>query len=195
MENKYFYIISEYHKNTTLLDILLNPDIETTFKRRYKILLDVIKIVEDLHAQNIILYELKSSNIIIDNDKVYIRNYGLSKFIQARNKKCKLSALPYMAPEVIKNDYMDKASDIYSIGILMWEIFSRSKIYPEYNSTKDLKVHIFNLGRPNISELDEHTPEEIIDLMKQCWSMRSSDRSNLQDIRKAISIKLDDLLN
>lgn len=78
-----------------------------------------------LHGRNIIHCDLKSSNILIDeNNKIKISDFGLSQFIKNKteNKFKKIGTPQWMAPEVIKDHVYDFSSDVFSFGMIIWEL-------------------------------------------------------------------------
>ncbi|CAI2181253.1 19283_t:CDS:2 [Funneliformis geosporum] len=74
--------------------------------------------------------------------------------------------LPYIAPEVIFGKGYTFASDIYSIGMLMWEISSGKQPFVGLEHNYDLVMNIMNGMRPKIVS---GTPLEYANLMVQCW--------------------------
>src|SRR6266516_3569747 len=74
--------------------------------------------------------------------------------------------LPYIAPEVIAGKKTTKESDVYSIGMLMWEISSGKSPFSNYENDYYLATNIINGIRPKIVS---GTPLEYESLMKQCW--------------------------
>src|SRR5204862_4457853 len=74
--------------------------------------------------------------------------------------------LPYIAPEVITGKKTTFASDVYSIGMLMWEISSGQPPFFNYEHNYDLAMKIVNGMRPKIVS---GTPLEYKKLMEQCW--------------------------
>ena len=85
--------------------------------------------------------------------------------------------LPYVAPEVIAGREYTFASDIYSIGMLMWEISSCQPPFIEYEHNYDLAMNIVNGMRPKITP---GIPSEYENLMKQCWDADPLKRPDIQ---------------
>src|SRR3954453_4326869 len=83
--------------------------------------------------------------------------------------------LPYIAPEVIAGKETTFASDVYSIGMIMWEISSGQPPFINYENDYDLAMKIINGMRPKIVP---ETPLEYKKLMEQCWDANSENRPN-----------------
>ncbi|CAI2165410.1 8428_t:CDS:2, partial [Funneliformis geosporum] len=75
--------------------------------------------------------------------------------------------LPYIAPEVIAKKEYTKASDIYSIAMIMWEISSGQPPYNNYEHDFDVSMKIIDGIRP---EIVPGTPLKYQQLMEQCWN-------------------------
>ncbi|CAI2176531.1 3517_t:CDS:2 [Funneliformis geosporum] len=94
--------------------------------------------------------------------------------------------LPYIAPEVIFGKGYTFASDIYSIGMLMWEISSGKQPFVGLEHNYDLVMNIMNGMRPKIVS---GTPLEYANLMVQCWDadpLKRYDIDTLNDIIREI---------
>jgi serine/threonine protein kinase len=90
--------------------------------------------------------------------------------------------LPYIAPEVIVKKEYTFASDIYSIGMLMWEISSGQPPFLNKHNY-DLAIKIINGMRPKIIP---GTPMEYKELMEQCWDADPTKRPDIITLRDKI---------
>ncbi|RIA96683.1 kinase-like domain-containing protein, partial [Glomus cerebriforme] len=84
--------------------------------------------------------------------------------------------LPYIAPEVIAGHQHTIKSDIYSIGILMWEISSGQPPFIKYEHDYYFAMNIINGLRPRIIS---GTPNEYVKLMKKCWDANPENRPEI----------------
>src|SRR5581483_1197079 len=89
--------------------------------------------------------------------------------------------LPYIAPEVINGKKTTFASDIYSIGMLMWEVSSGHPPFINYEHNYDLAMKIVNGMRPKIVP---GTPLEYRKLMEQCWDANLTKRPDSYTLAK-----------
>src|SRR5581483_11223234 len=92
--------------------------------------------------------------------------------------------LPYIAPEVITGKETTKASDIYSFGVLMWEISSGRPPFIDHEHNYDLAMKIVNGMRPKIVP---GTPLEYRELMEQCWEADFTKRPKTNKLDVKIS--------
>lgn len=115
----------EYLPGGSLFDYLHIKGYKPSQFRIYKICRDIALGMAYLHGRNIIHCDLKSSNILIDeNNKIKISDFGLSQFIKNKteNKFKKIGTPQWMAPEVIKDHVYDFSSDVFSFGMIIWEL-------------------------------------------------------------------------
>nr|XP_060482903.1 receptor-interacting serine/threonine-protein kinase 1-like [Panthera onca] len=79
--------------------------------------------------------------------------------------------LCYMAPEHLNdiNAKPSEKSDVYSFGIVLWAIFANKEPYENAICEQQLIICIKSGNRPNVEDIIEYCPEEIISIMKQCW--------------------------
>ena len=96
-----------------------------------------------------------------------ISDLGLCRPVNQPNTKNDIyGVLPYIAPEVLRGKPYTKAADIYSFGIIMWEMTSGVSAYHNIPHDFNLSLNICKGIRP---EIIEGTMPEYVELMKRCW--------------------------
>ncbi|RIB06417.1 kinase-like domain-containing protein [Gigaspora rosea] len=154
------------------------------WEKKLILLLSIISDLEIIHSQNLIHRDLHSGNILLNSlCDAYIADLGLTISADAQSDGI-YGVLPYVAPEVLKGKPYTTVSDIYSFGIIMWEILCGKPI--SYNqSPMLLKYQICaNNLRPTIIE---KTPQSYKDLMKACWDNEPEKRPSAKDIIEAFT--------
>ncbi|RGB37850.1 kinase-like domain-containing protein [Rhizophagus diaphanus] len=138
-----------------------------------------------LKRENSIHRDLHSGNILHSqfNDSWRISDFGFCGPADKSSKSI-YGNLPYIAPEVISGRKYSFASDIYSIGILMWEISSGQLPFCNYEHDYNLAMNIVNGVKPRIVP---GTPLEYENLIKQCWDSDSLKRPNINTLLYKIS--------
>jgi serine/threonine protein kinase len=153
--------------DTDLRKYLQQNHKKLTWKQRIQIAAYVVGALDRIHVENAIHRDLHSGNILYSNSnqRWFISDLG---FCGPADKPLNsiYGNLPYIAPEVISGKQTTKASDIYSIAMLMWEISSGQPPFINYEHDYDLAMNIINGIRPRMVS---GTPLEYKILMKQCW--------------------------
>ncbi|CAG8607295.1 3306_t:CDS:1, partial [Acaulospora colombiana] len=89
--------------------------------------------------------------------------------------------LPYIAPEVLRGKQHTQKSDIYSLGILMWEVATGEVPFNYIKHNHDLALAIISGIRPKIYQ---NIPAEYVRIMKQCWDAIPENRPDLDTINR-----------
>ncbi|EPB66990.1 protein tyrosine kinase [Ancylostoma ceylanicum] len=129
------------------------------------------------------LGDLACRNCLIDTEKniVKISDFGLSK--QADSYKIQANErIPtkWQAPEVVATHIYTRECDVYSYGILVWEIFNNAKMpFAEYDN-KTVRARIFDpTFRPPLSD---DLPDEIRVIVTACWAAQPNNRPVMKDV-------------
>jgi serine/threonine protein kinase len=158
------------------------------WKKKLNLLLCIASDLQIIHSQNLIHRDLHSGNILQDNlYSAYIADLGLSISLDIALKKetggvC--GVLPYIAPEVLCGNPYIFESDIYSFGIIMWEIFSGAAVpfnHSSHSSRLQFQFQVCNGLRPPTME---GTPQCYMDLMKRCWDENPENRPSAVKIEE-----------
>jgi len=126
-----FAIVLEYCSGGTLWSLLQQKSIELSWEDRRQLALDTAKGMNYLHDRPtpILHRDLKSLNLLLDESKrVKLADFGWTKGLQ-NYMTGKIGTYQWMAPEVISAFQYTEKADIYSFGIILWEIASREAPY------------------------------------------------------------------
>ena len=147
-----------------------------------------------LHSQDIIHRDLKPENILLDeHNEPYICDFGCSKIIETHSTQGYLSSqtgfigtLIYMSPECLsaEENYDGKLSDVYSFGITLYEILTRTipySNYPNLSLLAFMKKIVYQQQRPEFPS-DIEIKQEYRYLIERCWSHSPTDRPTFDEI-------------
>ena len=158
------------HMGINLREYLQQNHNNLKWKERIQIINIIIIALCQIHRENAIHRDLHSGNILFGTIS---QLFKLSDFGFCRPADKPLNSiygnLPYIAPEVIVKMEYSFASDVYSIGMLMWEISSGQPPFINFENDYYLAMNIINGMRPKIVP---GTPLEYENLIKQCWDQR-----------------------
>lgn len=73
-----------------------------------------------------------------------------------------------MAPEVFQNKQYTTKADVYSYGIVLWEVINRKTPYSKLSTVEIMKC-VCEGKRPEIDDIPEECPPLLVELMKDCW--------------------------
>jgi serine/threonine protein kinase len=152
--------------------------------------------MEYLHKNNIVYRDLKPDNIGFDKDGVIkLFDFGLAKEMKANqaddNGQYVMSgntgSRRYMACEVILAKPYNQMVDVYSFGILLWEMCSAEKPFAGYSSAKHMQNVVLNGERPPMdSRHIMFWPVNLQWLITKCWSNDPNERPSFTVIKETI---------
>jgi serine/threonine protein kinase len=167
-----------------------------TFKHKLEILLQVVGGMIYLHSLTppILHRDLKPSNILLDknNQGAKVCDFGTAKSTaDQKSMTGNVGTLTYMSPEVLRHKSYGEKCDVYSFGIIMFEIFFEMDAYQneyekDFGNLFNLAFEIIQGRRPKIPDSIEfnYTEKEEVyfKVMKQCWVEDETLRPTFVDI-------------
>ncbi len=122
-ENGMYYIVMEYVEGITLKTYIEKKG-RLNFKEAISIAIQVGRGIEAAHNKNIIHRDIKPQNIIISTEgKVKVTDFGIARAATSNTIHADvMGSVHYSSPEQARNGYVDTRSDIYSLGIVMYEM-------------------------------------------------------------------------
>ncbi|KAK7388550.1 hypothetical protein VNO78_23369 [Psophocarpus tetragonolobus] len=179
--------VTEYMVNGSLRNALQQSERNLDKRKRLLIAMDVAFGMEYLHGKNIVHFDLKSDNLLVNLRDPHrpickVGDLGLSKV------KCQTlisggvrGTLPWMAPELLNgsSSLVSEKVDVFSFGIVMWELLTEEEPYADLHYGAIIGGIVSNTLRPPVPE--SCNPEWRL-LMERCWSSEPSERPTFTEI-------------
>ena len=124
-EDGLYYIVMEYVEGITLKTYIEKKG-QLSFKESASIAIQVARGIEAAHGKNIIHRDIKPQNIMISTDgKVKVTDFGIAKAASSNTISSDvMGSVHYASPEQARNGFIDARSDVYSLGIVMYEMIT-----------------------------------------------------------------------
>ena len=145
------------------------------------IALDVVRGMEYLHQNNIIHRDLKAANLLYNiNGLVKVADFGVAReVVSTGSMTAETGTYRWMAPEVIAHKPYDAKADVYSFGVLLWELITGEVPYADV-SPMQAAIGVVQRGmRPVIPGT---CPAYINELLRECWKTNSKARPSMNGI-------------
>ncbi|GES80273.1 kinase-like domain-containing protein [Rhizophagus clarus] len=182
-----YLLVLEYADGGTLRNYLKNNFYKLDWNIKLQFAIQIANAVSFIHKKDIIHRGLHSKNILVHQNIIKLTGFELSSRISEISSNDNLSVMiSYIDPQLFKkktdgdkNYKENKKSDIYSVGVLLWEISSGQIPFKSYSEKLVLMSEILN-GKREIPVSD--TPVDYIDIYTRCWRNNPDDRPDTQQV-------------
>ena len=161
------------------MELVEGEDLQAVLRRKKKldpaeaanIMAQVCRALEAAHGEGVIHRDLKPQNIMLDKmGRVYVMDFGIARSITASGMTqtgALIGTPDYMSPEQAKGLPLDARSDLFTVGIIFYEILSGTTPFNADTTMGKLWKRTSEPPRPLI-ELDKTIPAELSDIVKKC---------------------------
>src|ERR1700728_1597732 len=188
------YAISmEYFPSHTLGGEIVNEK-PVALKRAVKFAIDIATGMAVAHQAGIVHRDLKPANVLIDNDSLLkIVDFGVAAAqsqgdTQLTKTGYVIGSPKYMAPEQILGKKVDERADIYSLGVIMYEMFAGVPPYSRGDHMSVMYQHVQGKARQPI-EINKALPLELNNLVMKCMSLDKAKRAQSMDELRLALVK------
>uniref|UniRef100_A0A673GGC8 Tyrosine-protein kinase n=1 Tax=Sinocyclocheilus rhinocerous TaxID=307959 RepID=A0A673GGC8_9TELE len=182
------FIVTEYMAKGSLVDYLRSRGRSVIGgDRLINFSMDVCKAMEYLEANNFVHRDLAARNVLVSEDNIAkVSDFGLTKEASSTQDTAKLP-VKWTSPEALREKAFSTKSDVWSYGILLWEIYSFGRVpYPRI----PLKEVVPRVEKGYKMDAPDGCPAVVYDIMKQCWTLDPVARPSFREL----SQKLQDII-
>jgi serine/threonine protein kinase/Tfp pilus assembly protein PilF len=175
------YISMAYVPGTRLDEIVENGQLE--LDRALNIAYQVAQGLQAAHDKNIVHRDIKSANVIVDaDDRITILDFGIAKPSgQAQTGEGKtFGTIAYMSPEQTRGGVADHRSDIWSLGVCLYEMLA-GRLPFEASHDSAVVYQIVNQHAPSLTSLGLAVPKSILRIVEKALAKDPVDRYQLVD--------------
>ena len=179
------FIVMQYIEGRTLADIINKKDDKKTVGvQEFKVLTrQIVTAVAFAHSHGVIHRDLKPGNIMLtDEGQIKVLDFGLAKVIPQNHflgretsgessrfssNEAVIGTVSYMSPEQLRGKKNDFRSDIFSVGIVLYELLAQKNPF-NYKSQAETIAAILTDEPPALKEIAPDFPENLINLVEKC---------------------------
>ncbi len=187
-----YYIVMELVEGITLKRFIERKG-KLEVKEAVGIAIQIAQGMEAAHDNHIIHRDIKPQNIIISRDgKVKVTDFGIAKASNSNTITSNaMGSVHYLSPEQARGGYSDEKSDIYSLGVTLYEMLSGKVPFAGDNTVSVAMLHIQGEAKP-LRELEENIPLSVDKIVQKCMQKKPERRYHsasdlIVDLKRALS--------
>ena len=148
------------------------------------ILRDVARALAFAHAEGVVHRDIKPDNILLSGGTAVVTDFGIAKAVDASSARgsptltqlgVALGTPAYMAPEQVVGESVDHRADIYSLGVVAYEMLTGNTPFAGRSSQAMLAAQVMEVP-PAISDRCPGAPAGMIELVTRCLAKEQADR-------------------
>ncbi|KAF0502932.1 kinase-like protein [Gigaspora margarita] len=181
----HYYLILQFAVDGNLRAYLKKNFPELRWLDKLRIAHEIAEGLSFLHDSGILHRDLHSKNILVHKRRIFIADFGVSKHIDA-DTIVKAGMIEFLEPQCFINYKYprDKRSDIYSFGVVLWEISSGR---PPFNHFDNIGAIIFHVSNGNRETPVENTPDDFVKLFQRCWDQDPAKRPEIKEVLEELN--------
>lgn len=176
-DGEYTYIVMEYLPGITLRQ-LLNDFSTLTWEQTLDVVKAVLNGLDAAHTAGIVHRDVKPENVLLaDDGRIKIADFGLARAASHNTQtgQALLGTVAYLSPELVTGSPADVRSDIYGLGIMMYEMLTGEQPFTGDEAVAIAYQHA-NGVVPAPSEKNSAVPHELDDIVRWCTERDPADR-------------------
>lgn len=189
-------LVMEFCERGSLYHVLMQNGLQLGWDRGLRLMLDASHGLQLLHSRNIVHRDVKSLNFLVTQDwRCKISDLGLARTANPEQEGLATQSgargtILYCAPEVFQGMHYERSFDVYSFGIVLWEVLNRlvtgqyQRPYQEFANELRFDFQIViqvtqNNLRPTIPG---QSPDVLAALVEECWNRDSNERPDMPEV-------------
>ena len=173
------YIVMEYVDGMTLREYLNERGGRLTSRETVHFISQILKALEHAHANGVVHRDIKPQNImLLDNGQLRMMDFGIARISRAENQLSggkAMGSVHYISPEQAKGDETDCTSDIYSVGVMMYEMLSGHLPFDAEDVVEVAIKQISDQPKP-LHEIAPEVPNALVEITEKAMAKLPQNR-------------------
>ncbi len=175
------YLVQEYLSGHDLSQTIMAQK-QLPLARKLKILVAVASGLEQAHRRGIIHRDIKPGNLrLLDDGSVKVMDFGIAKLLSMETQLTQtgmmIGTAAYLAPEQVSDEELDHRCDIFSFGVVAYELLTYQRPFSG-TTVSALLYKINHAQHPSLSQLLPQAPAALVQIIDDCLSKSPSGRPN-----------------
>ncbi len=173
------YIVMEYVDGMTLREYLNKRGGKLPSRETVHFISQILQALEHAHRNGVVHRDVKPQNImLLDNGQLRMMDFGIARISRAENQLLSgkaMGSVHYISPEQARGEMTDPKSDIYSVGVMMYEMLSGRLPFDSDNVVEVAIKQISDTARP-LAEIAPDTPQALVQITERAMAKLPENR-------------------
>lgn len=205
-DDNLYYIVMELVEGITLKKFIEKKG-KLEINEAIGIGIQIAQGIEEAHKNHIIHRDIKPQNIIISREgKVKVTDFGIAKAATSNTlTTTAMGSVHYISPEQARGGYSDERSDIYSLGVTIYEMLLGKVPFEGESTVSVAYAHVHDEAAP-LNNLDSSIPRSLSRIVQKCMQKKPDMRYEsagalIMDLRRAVSepdgdyVEIEEMIN
>ena len=179
VSEKLQYIVMEYVDGMTLREYLNERGGRLTSRETVHFISQILKALDHAHRNGVVHRDIKPQNImLLDNGQLRMMDFGIARISRAENQLSggkAMGSVHYISPEQAKGDETDFTSDIYSVGVMMYEMLSGHLPF-DADDVVEVAIKQITDKPQRLQELAPTVPHGLVEITERAMAKRPENR-------------------
>lgn len=176
--DKLQFIVMEYIDGIALTEYIAKQGV-LKWKDVVHFTMQILKALQHAHDRGIVHRDIKPQNVMLLNDgTIKVMDFGIARFNRETDKTVSekaIGSVHYISPEQARGDVTDERSDIYSVGVMMYEMLTGKKPFDGDNPVSIALLHMQSNAK-KMSEINSSVPEGLEEITEKAMQKEPSKR-------------------
>ena len=173
------YIVMEYVNGMTLREYLNERGGKLTSRETVHFISQILQALDHAHRNGVVHRDIKPQNImLLDNGQLRMMDFGIARISRAENQLLAgkaMGSVHYISPEQARGEVTGPQSDIYSVGVMMYEMLSGHLPFDADDAVKVALKQITDTPRP-LAQLAPDTPRALVEITEKAMAKLPANR-------------------